>query len=1270
MPNEYYNANAKQFFDGTVAVEMGALHERFLAKVRAGGRVLDAGCGSGRDAKAFAERGFEVAAFDASEALARMATAHCGFRVEVRTFAEVEEVGAYDGIWCCASLLHVAGAEMAGTIGRLWRALRGGGCLYFSFKLGRGEREVGGRRFTDADEETVGRWVEGLAEVQGVEVWVTDDQRAERSEKWINALVAKAGERRKLVVGGDDPFLPHLSRAMARATDVDIAVAFIKTGGLRLLMDDLLACVGGGERAPARVRVLTSDYLDITDPDALRLLLLLKERGAAVRVFATRGTSFHLKAYVFARMAQGELVEGTAFIGSSNISLQALQQGIEWNYRVAYPGDAGFLEARQRFEELFRHPGTVELRDDWIEEYERRRTPPAKAIAPGSHEVEAPPEPTSVQLRALEQLAATREAGYRRGLVALATGLGKTWLAAFDAKQMGARRVLFVAHREEILEQAAQTFLRIRPRDRVGFYMGQSRDASVDVLCASVQTLSRGSHLEKFSPRHFDYVVVDEFHHAAAGTYRRLLGHFAPAFLLGLTATPERTDQSDILSLCDDNQVFTCNLFDGVRAGLLAPFHYYGIADESVDYEEIPWRSGRFAPEALSSKLATLARARHALKVWQEKAQKRTMAFCVSISHAEFMAAQFEKQGVRAAAVYAGSSIGRSEALEDLREGRLSVIFSVDLFNEGVDLPNIDTILMLRPTESKILFLQQLGRGLRRAEGKEHLMVLDFIGNHHSFLNKPQALFGVGATGRALAEFALRASEQRLDLPEGCFVNYDPVLIDFLKALDNSGPRREYEALKVSLGRRPSLTEFYRAGASVRQLRQQHESWFQLVESAEELDDRAHRVLAALRPFLKELEITPMTRSFKMVLLEAFLEIDGLSKAPTLEVLAARSREVLERRKSLLSDLSAEMLEESAASPKWRSYWRENPVNAWIGGNRRPALASYFRVEAGKLEFVVPIQPEDHDSATDLIQEIVDYRLASYEVRRPQAEAGKILQLKLPARKSIEVPYFPNLKIACGHFKTGRTDSEEHLSLPERFGHLDAQRHFIARASGNSMNGGKNPIRDGDYLLMEHVTSTTPGQVMALERHQDVGGENQYVLRQVLGDATTGFKLRAFNPEYSDLEATADMRPVARLREILDPLDLRIGEAFMREDIPALFGETFNPGSWQVGHVVLNEKKIHVLLVTLNKQGKAEEHRYHDRWIDERTFHWQTQNSTTPESKRGQEIIHHEARGIALHLFVRDHKLSAGRAAPFTYHGEVAYKSHDGSGPMSVTFTL
>lgn len=1271
--DHYYNRLAAEYFNSTVGVDMTPIHQRFLAGLQSGAHILDAGCGSGRDAKAFADAGFRVTAFDASEKLARLASAHCGFEVTVRRLEDVNETAQYDGIWCCASLLHLRATELPPALARLWQALRPGGRMYVSFKHGTGERVHGGRQFTDADEGTVRRWFEALPDVRVIEVWLSDDQRPDRSESWTNTLAMRAPVTdRRLVTGGDDHFLPHLSEAFTQATQADLAVAFIKTSGLRLLMPDLQSIVSAGD--PHRVRVLTSDYLDITDPEALRLLLLLQERGAEVRVYTTQDVSFHLKAYLFARLEAGALVSGTAFIGSSNISKQALQDGLEWNYRVVYPDDPGFLEARHRFEELFGNPKSVPLTDAWIEAYEQRRQPPSRSIAPGSHEQEAPPEPTSIQREALSALARTRDNGYRRGLVVLATGLGKTWLAAFDAVRMGARRILFVAHREEILGQAAATFLRILPKKRVGYYTGRTRDADVDVLCASVQTLAKAEHLERFSQQHFDYVVVDEFHHAAAGTYRRLLAHFAPSFLLGLTATPDRTDQSDILGLCDDNLVYSCHLFAGITAGLLAPFHYHGIQDESVDYREVPWRNGRFDPEQLSNKLATLARARHALREWRSNAQQRTLAFCVSTRHADYMAEQFNREGVAAAAVYSGSPIGRAQALEELHAGTLRVVFSVDLFNEGVDLPSIDTVMMLRPTESKVLFLQQLGRGLRRSEGKQCLVVLDFIGNHHSFLQKPQALFGVGSTYRALAAFARKAEQKRLDLPAGCYVNYDLAIIEFLKSLDGEGPQKDYEALRDVLGRRPTLSEFYRSGSRISDMRRQAGHWFELVHTMGDLTEPESAAAQRHQALLREVEVTAMTKSFKMVLLEALLELDGFQQPIALEHLAQRSREVLERRRPLLADLTPEMRAVAPTDPAWVRYWRENPVNAWTGGNRPGGPSAPFKLEGSSFLLAEAVAADAVPALSSMLQELVDYRLAAYEVRlEPDATASNVVPFPARRRDAVELPYFPNLKIACGHFKTGRADAEEHRSLPATYGPLDPSRHFIARATGDSMDGGKNPVRDGDYLLLELITPTRAGSitgnVVAIER-QDDSGDNQYLLRVVTKTRDGQYVLKANNPAYEDLPAIDAMRTLARLRGVIEPLDFAIGEAFQREEIPALFGENFNAGSWNVGHVTLNDKKAHVLLVTLSKQGKADEHKYLDHWIDEQRFHWQSQNSTTPESKRGQEIIHHAARGIAIHLFVRDGKLSGGKAAPFVYHGRAIYETHEGSAPMSVIFRV
>lgn len=1143
-----------------------------------------------------------------------------------------------------------------------------------SFKQGNKEREHEGRHFTDLDTAAIADLAQQLSDIAHFESWLTEDNRPGHSDSWINGLILKSPiQHKKLITGGTNPFLPKLAHEIALATQVDISVSFVMASGLKLLLPDLRGALAR-EKNKARIRILTCDYLDVTDVEACRLLMLLQEDGAEVRIFEAQNTSFHMKAYIFSKTDDNNGLKGTAFIGSSNISHQALKNGLEWNYQLIYPSDPGFIEAKARFEDIYHHPSSIPLTHDWIDQYEQRRLQQRAPIAPDTYEVAEPPIPTLIQQEALDKLEETRMEHFQRGLVVLATGMGKTWLAAFDAHSMGARKILFVAHREEILKQAADTFLKINPNAKVGYYMGQQRDYECDIVCGSIQTIGKSSHLENFDDHHFDYIVVDEFHHAAAVTYRRLLKHFEPRFLLGLTATPDRSDQSDILSLCDNNLVYTCNLFRGISTGLLCPFHYYGIFDDDVDYTAIPWKSGRFDPDSLSSKLATLGRAKHALKEWYKLKQERTLAFCISINHAEFMAEQFNKAGVKAAAVYGGSDIGRAEALEMLDTNAIQVLFSVDLFNEGMDLPSIDTVMLLRPTESKILFLQQIGRGLRKAEdrNKEKVVILDFIGNHHSFLHKPQALFNIEPNYKELGKLAKQLETNNIELPDGCYVNYDLEFIDFLKSLYNNSIEEEFLELEEVLGHRPTMTEAYNTGMSFTQIRKQYGGWFQFIKELEKLDETEKSVIESHAILLKEFETTSMNKSFKMVLAQAFQELNGWENPPRIANLARKSWEVLRRYPNLRGDIPDRFRESPNPDPKaWETYWRTRPINAWIGGNRSESSVNHFGIEEGRFVPNHLVKSDNIATLESLLQEIINYRLTTYSNRQAISTPDNVIEQ--PHIWGTELPFFPNIKIACGHFKTGTADAEEYRILGNSHGNLDPNKHFIARASGNSMNGGKNPIHDGDYLLLERITSESAGsisgQIIAVER-QDQSGDDQYVLRKVIKSPTGEYILRANNPDYTDFVANKGMRTLARYKETINPLELARGQTLMREEIPDLFEESFNPGNWNSGHVVLKEQKAHILLVTLNKQGKSKEHRYIDRWIDESTFLWQSQNSTSPSSAKGKGLINHEKEGWSIHLFVRDHKLLSGKAGPFTYYGEANYHSHEGSKPMSITLNL
>lgn len=825
-------------------------------------------------------------------------------------------------------------------------------------------------------------------------------------------------ESSRLTTGtAQDPLLPKLLEAIYQATDIEIAVSFIQPSGLELLFEPLLEALNKG----ASIRILTSDYLNITHPRALRELLMLVERGAQVRVFECTGqTSFHLKSYIFTQNKNAKTIKGSAFIGSNNISRPALTHAYEWSWRHDWqpPEDSfaaqEFVKIRHAFAQLFAEPSCVSLTADWIDAYSTRRHINLPLLAPVSGFIDEDieqPNPNSVQVEALQALLETRSEGFSRGLVVLATGMGKTWLAAFDALQMQAKRVLFVAHREEILLQAQAVFNRVHPNAHTGLFQGALKEHEADFVFASVQSLSTPEALQRFTSEHFDYMVVDEFHHASAPSYRRILQHFNPQFLLGLTATPERTDQADILTLCDNNLVFERNLVHGINEQLLAPIHYYGIYDEYVDYQEIPWRSGRFEPAQIEFAFATQKRAKHIYQHWLKHKQTRTMGFCISQKHADYMSQYFQQQGVRAGAVYAGSQLTRHGALRQLTNGQLEVIFSVDMFNEGTDLPALDTVLMLRPTESKIIFLQQLGRGLRLSQetNKTHVVVLDFLGNHHSFLNSPAALLGEKDRNTVLNTVR---QQQPIQLAEGCFINFAPEIVGFWEKLARkigSTAAEDYQQLRDELGHRPTATEFFHKGYDFSKMRKQAGSWLALVAEQEE-DPQLKPLLSEHGEFFaKGVETTSMNKSFKGFLYQAFLDLDGVQGPVATAQLAQRSRQLLEHRPDdLRNELPASIQQAEAESRPWLTYWRKNPIFYSCQQDKNSSQA-WFIEQDDSFALNFTIAPELQEAFVDFFQELIDLRLAQYFARKKKS---KPKQPKNKAQQSYALEESEALQVA------------------------------------------------------------------------------------------------------------------------------------------------------------------------------------------------------------------------------------------------------------------
>ena len=764
---------------------------------------------------------------------------------------------------------------------------------------------------------------------------------------------------RPLISGGEDALHAHLRPLIDRARAVDLSVSFLMTSGVRLVLPHLRDLLDRG----GKLRLLTGDYLGVTEPAALRLIADL-EGARQLHVFQATRIPFHPKAWMFTFAGDG----GALIVGSSNLSRSALTDGIEWNLRHVDPVDpALLLAARKAFDALLARPEVTELTPAWIDAYEARRVAPQSSITGAPVEVpEAAPAPHEVQGEALAALRATRAKGYGAGLVVLATGLGKTFLAAFDSAT--AARVLFVAHREEILSQAMSAFRAVRPSARLGRYSGDEKDADADIVFASVQTLARNAHLTRFEPTAFDYIVVDEFHHAAAATYRRIIDHFQPGFLLGLTATPDRSDGGDLLGLCEENLVYECDLWSGIDRGLLAPFRYFGVPDP-VEYAQIPWRSGRFDEAALTEAVATQARAENALDQLTKRGGKKTIGFCVSRRHADFMADFARQRGLRAVAVHSGeTSAPRASALKALEDGDLDIVFAVDMFNEGVDVPSIDTVLMLRPTESPVIWLQQLGRGLRRSAEKTHLAVIDYIGNHRIFLTKLRTLLQVGAGDGALRVALERFEDKMIQFPAGCEVTYDLQALDILRSLirqprDGEELAAFYRDFRERHGARPTASEVQHAGFNPG--RTGHAGWLGFVADMGDLSGTQRAAWTANRALLDEIETTRMTRSYKMLVLRAMIEAGAFPGRIALTDLVERVARQARRNPQIKNDLSVDPDD----TPRLRAVMMQQPLKIL-------AETEWFRLGPGNFE--TTFAETSNTALTTLASELVDWRLLRY----------------------------------------------------------------------------------------------------------------------------------------------------------------------------------------------------------------------------------------------------------------------------------------------------
>ncbi len=698
----------------------------------------------------------------------------------------------------------------------------------------------------------------------------------EIKEKSINYNTIKTSNS---ITGDKDHIYPKLKQSFKTATTIDIIVSFLMESGVKLLLQDLKEALNRG----VKIRILTGNYLKITQPQALYLLKSELKDKVDLRFYNNPNKSFHPKAYMFHNPIDSEI-----YIGSSNISRGALTSSIEWNYRFlksTAPND--FKVFYDTFEDLFNNHSLI-ITDEVLKDYSKQWTRPN--IYKDIEKEESKEdnvinifEPRGAQIEALYSLEKSREEGFDKGLVVAATGIGKTYLSAFDSAKYN--KILFVAHREEIIKQAAQSFKNVRNSDDIGFFYSNQKDTKNSFIFALVQTLGKEQYLneEYFSKDYFDYIIVDEFHHAVSSNYKKIIDYFTPKFLLGLTATPERLDSKDVFALCDYNMVYEVRLKDAINKGWLVPFRYYGIYDETVNYEDIDYKNGKYDDKQLEEALMLNKRGEVILNHYLKYNSKRAIGFCTSRHHAEYMAKVFNENNIPSAAVYSGEkgeySEERNIALSKLTSGELKVIFSVDMFNEGLDVPAIDMVMFLRPTQSPTIFLQQLGRGLRKFKDKKYLNVLDFIGNYKKANLVPFLL-----SGREYSASECKKNKQGdYEFPEECIVDFDFKIIDIFKKQAEremkvkDKVKEQFEVVSQMLGYRPSRVELftYIDDEVYQNIRSKAMNPFSnYLEYIKENDKLTHdeEILynSRGREFINMIETTSMSKTYKMPVLLSF----------------------------------------------------------------------------------------------------------------------------------------------------------------------------------------------------------------------------------------------------------------------------------------------------------------------------------------------------------------------------------------------------------------
>ncbi|WP_445720044.1 DUF3427 domain-containing protein [Flavobacterium sp.] len=590
-----------------------------------------------------------------------------------------------------------------------------------------------------------------------------------------------------------------------------ISVAFVTTSGVATIINKLIEL----EKRNIKGQILVSQYLNFSQPEALKRLLQFKNIDLRI---VTTGNA-HSKGYIFKKNRHYNLI-----VGSSNLTAQALTTNKEWNIKVSALDNSGIVEKllsefHSDFEKatLVNEEFILSYKEIYQKQFLLNKNNNLEILTENQEII----TPNSMQKEALGNLTKLREEKKNKALIISATGTGKTFLSAFDAKVFNPKKLLFVVHRLTIAKNSLKTFRKVFGNNKtMGLYSGDKRELDCDFVFSTIQTISKFKHLENFTKDHFDYIIIDETHRSGADSYLRLLNYFEPKFLLGMTATPERTDGNDIFQLFDHNIAYEIRLNRAMEEDMLSSFHYYGVSDLVIDNKEIEKKSD-FNLLISSERVNRIIE--QANFYGSDNGITRGLIFCSKVNEAIELSTLFNLKGFKTIALTGDSSEEeRSKAIKKLESDnlneKLDYIFTVDIFNEGIDIPKINQIIMLRPTESAIIFIQQLGRGLRKVDGKSYLTIIDFIGNYENNYLIPIALYG--DTSYNKDSLRKLVSEGSRMIPGSSTINFDEITKEkIFKSIDSANMqlfrdlKEDYNLLKFKLGKIPMMMDFIEHGS-------------------------------------------------------------------------------------------------------------------------------------------------------------------------------------------------------------------------------------------------------------------------------------------------------------------------------------------------------------------------------------------------------------------------------------------------------------------------